>query len=121
MSVLLALVLVGAACGASTVQKTEFGHYRALTADGHYATVTFDAPGRTATLGWTADARTTSQPATVSWSAGRIVLTLRSGLAIDGRLTGDNRFQLTYPQNADGAPGAGQPNRTLDFVLASVS
>lgn len=119
LALLIGSISVVAACGYSSY-KTKFGIYRAPTASGQDATVVFDAPGRTARLGWVSDGQTDTIPATVSWSGGRIVLDLGLGLQIDGRVTADNRFQLTYPQYANGEPELGAPIRTLDFSLASI-
>ena len=121
VTALLCLLLGAAACSTALGRRTQFGHYRARSADGHYVTVTLDAQRRRARLGWTGNAGSGSLPATISFEGGRIVLILESGLTIDEQITGNNRFQLTYSQNADGEPETGRPIRTLDFALASVS
>lgn len=120
----LAALLIGSiwvlvACDSSGY-TTKFGTYRAPTASGQDATVIFDAQGRTATLRWVSDGQSDSIPVTVSWSGGRIILDLGLGLQIDGRLTGTNQFQLTYPQYSDGEPELGEPVRTLTFSLAPI-
>ncbi len=62
-----------------------------------------------------------ASPATVQWISGHVLLDLGNGLSVDGRLTGDNKFQLTYPQYPDGEPEIGGPINTLTFTLAGLT